>query len=299
MGFFSGKTEVIVPPPPPPSRQEKAAFRTAGEGLESQRALEEEQLGIQRGFLPLATNLQQMIMQRLIETFTPEGLKGQAGLVGQAFKEPFRQAEEELIAEFQARGFDPFGTTPGAQALGQFGATKASAISQAILQNLQFSSELGIRPVEPFVPQPRGAPLASPRIGRELGGTLGGLRAATFKPEILHTPGIGGEIIGGIAKIGAAAASALIAASDMALKENVTPIDEQGILESIASLPISEWNYIGDVERHVGPMAQDFHEAFGLGGDEKSINLLDALGVALISIKALKKEVDELKKRID
>lgn len=193
MGFFSAeKQEVIVPPPPPPSRAETAAFRTAGEGLESQRALEEEQLGIQRGFLPLATNLQQMILQRLLETFTPEGLKGQAGLVGQAFQEPFRQQEEALIAQFQEKGFDPFGTTPGAQALGQFGATKASAIGQALLQNLQFSSELGIRPVTPFVPQAQATALASPGLGRELGGTLGGLRAATFKPQILtQAPGLG------------------------------------------------------------------------------------------------------------
>lgn len=182
--------------------------------LQRQRALEEEQLGIQRGFVGPAGDLQQAILQRLLETFTPEGLRGQAGLVGQAFQEPFRQAEEELIAQFQNQGFDPFGTTPGAQALGQFGASKASLIADAILRNLQFSSELGIRPVTPFVPGFQGQPLPSTGLGiglgqaqTGLGGTLGQIRMAGFQPQILgragqgpKAPGVfgaGGALIGG------------------------------------------------------------------------------------------------------
>ncbi len=220
MGFFSGKTEVITPEAPAPSGAETGAFRGAttaftgaGGDIDRQRALEQEQLGIQRGFLPLATNLQQTIMQRLLDTFSEKGLKAQAGLVGQAFQEPFRQAEEDLIAQFQNQGFNPFGTTSGAQALGRFGATKASAIGQALLQNLQFSSQLGIQPVQPFVPQPVGQPFPSIAAGLNLGqaqaqfgGTLGRIRAATFNPEILSqgpkAPGVfgaGGAVIGGIA----------------------------------------------------------------------------------------------------
>ncbi len=208
MGFFSGKTEVIAPEAPAPSAAETGAFRgattsftgAAGD-IDRQRALEQEQLGIQRGFLPLATNLQQTIMQRLLDTFSEKGLKAQAGLVGQAFQEPFRQGEEDLIAQFQNQGFNPFGTTSGAQALGRFGATKASAIGQALLQNLQFSSELGIRPVQPFVPQPIGQPLASTGLGIDLGGaqarfggTLGNIRAATFRPQVLQTPTFGSSL---------------------------------------------------------------------------------------------------------
>ncbi len=208
MGFFSGSTEVITPEAPAPSAAETGAFAgatTAFTGaagdIDRQRALEQEQLGIQRGFLPLATNLQQTIMQRLLDTFSEKGLRGQAGLVGQAFQEPFRQAEEDLIAQFQNQGFNPFGTTTGAQALGRFGATKASTIGQALLQNLQFSSELGIRPVQPFVPQPIGPPLPSTGLGIGLGqaqarfgGTLGNIRAATFRPQVLQTPTFGSSL---------------------------------------------------------------------------------------------------------
>jgi hypothetical protein len=34
-------------------------------------------------------------------------------------------------------------------------------------------------------------------------------------------------------------------------------------------------------------MAQDFHAAFGLGGDDRRINVVDASGVALAAIQAL------------
>ena len=39
--------------------------------------------------------------------------------------------------------------------------------------------------------------------------------------------------------------------------------------------------------RHVGPTAQDFREAFGLGLDAKSIGTIDADGVALAAIQGL------------
>ncbi|MBK8506202.1 MAG: hypothetical protein IPL46_30770 [Saprospiraceae bacterium] len=47
---------------------------------------------------------------------------------------------------------------------------------------------------------------------------------------------------------------------------------------------------------HIGPMAQDFYQAFGLGVDSTSIAVLDAKGVAFAAIQALKIENDELKR---
>jgi hypothetical protein len=88
--------------------------------------------------------------------------------------------------------------------------------------------------------------------------------------------------------------------SDRALKEDFESIDERDILERLAALPISKWKYKvegGDVH-HVGPMAQDFAVAFGLGGDDRSISTLDADGVALAAIQALYQEVQELRRRV-
>ena len=88
-------------------------------------------------------------------------------------------------------------------------------------------------------------------------------------------------------------------ASDRNVKENFSPVDPQAVLERVAALPITEWNYISedDAVRHVGPMAQDFHAAFGLGNDNKSLGTIDVDGVALASIQALHRRNEELQRR--
>jgi trimeric autotransporter adhesin len=85
-----------------------------------------------------------------------------------------------------------------------------------------------------------------------------------------------------------------VSSSDRAAKQDVRPVDPQTVLERVARLPISEWSYIIDPGvRHVGPMAQDFHAAFGLGKDERHIATVDADGVALAAIQALTRIAEE------
>ena len=78
-------------------------------------------------------------------------------------------------------------------------------------------------------------------------------------------------------------------ASDQNLKENFALVDGQEVLARLAELPITTWNYKAQDPsvRHVGPTAQDFYAAFGLGEDERHIAPLDASGVALTAIQAL------------
>ena len=92
-------------------------------------------------------------------------------------------------------------------------------------------------------------------------------------------------------------------------------VDPRAVLESLAQLPICTWNYkTQDPQvRHMGPMAQDFHAAFGLGEDERHICEVDADGVSLAAIQALlqllqaqdaeltaqRREVAELRARVD
>ena len=50
--------------------------------------------------------------------------------------------------------------------------------------------------------------------------------------------------------------------------------------------------------RHMGPMAQDFYAAFGLGTDDKHIATIDADGVALAAIQGLNQKLtDELARK--
>ena len=75
--------------------------------------------------------------------------------------------------------------------------------------------------------------------------------------------------------------------SDRALKEGFETVDPRAILDRVVALPIERWSYKGDPARHLGPMAQDFHAAFGLGADDRHIFALDAGGVALAAIQGL------------
>ena len=83
--------------------------------------------------------------------------------------------------------------------------------------------------------------------------------------------------------------------SDVNLKENFSDVDPNTILDKVAGLPITSWNYIvqGDSVRHIGPMAQDFYAAFGTGEDDKHISTLDSAGVALAAIQGLYQVVQD------
>jgi hypothetical protein len=92
---------------------------------------------------------------------------------------------------------------------------------------------------------------------------------------------------------GTVTATAFNPPSDRNLKENFRAVDPQQVLAKVTALPISEWNFIGDAATpHVGPMAQDFHAAFGLGTDERHIATVDADGVALAAIQGLNEKVE-------
>lgn len=76
--------------------------------------------------------------------------------------------------------------------------------------------------------------------------------------------------------------------SDINAKTNIVPIDEMSVLERISAMPISQWQYKDALgENHIGPMAQDFYAAFGLGESETGLSTIDTAGVALAAIQAL------------
>jgi len=77
--------------------------------------------------------------------------------------------------------------------------------------------------------------------------------------------------------------------SDRAAKRNLTPVDRPSLLEKLNQVPITSWSYKAQKPsiRHLGPMAQDFRSAFGLGEDSKHIDTIDSEGVALAAIQGL------------
>jgi hypothetical protein len=106
----------------------------------------------------------------------------------------------------------------------------------------------------------------------------------------------------------AAGASAWASVSDRALKENFRTLDGRAILHQLSLIPITAWNYKAQdaAIRHIGPMAQDFYGAFGLGTDDTTISTIDLDGVALAAIQGLyqlslekDKQIEELEQRIE
>jgi len=82
-------------------------------------------------------------------------------------------------------------------------------------------------------------------------------------------------------------------ASSRAFKDGFRSVDPRAILDRLIELPIAHWHYRGQTEvRHLGPTAEDFRAAFGLGHDERYIGAVDADGVALAAIQGLNAKLD-------
>ena len=88
--------------------------------------------------------------------------------------------------------------------------------------------------------------------------------------------------------------------SDRNLKQDFAAVDTVGVLEKIVAMPIQIWSYKGQLnQKHLGPMAQDFHAAFGLGNDDRAISTVDEGGVALAAIQGLNEKVESGKLKVE
>jgi hypothetical protein len=89
--------------------------------------------------------------------------------------------------------------------------------------------------------------------------------------------------------------------SDRNAKRDLEHADAKAVLAAVAAMPVYTWRYITELSGalHMGPTAQDFRAAFGLGDSDKTITNIDESGVALAAIKGLKQELDEKNVEID
>jgi hypothetical protein len=89
--------------------------------------------------------------------------------------------------------------------------------------------------------------------------------------------------------------------SDVRRKHNFHAVRGEDLMARLRGLPITTWSYRVDPNeiRHLGPMAQDFHAAFGLGNDSVSIATLDEAGIALAAIQVLDRSNTQQQTEID
>jgi len=126
--------------------------------------------------------------------------------------------------------------------------------------------------------------------GRGINGYDSGYGAGVYGSS---AKGWAGEFDGNVEVTGQLTVGSTVYTSDRNLKSDIQPIDGEDVLARLGQLPISSWHYTNAPEkRHVGPMAQDFHAAFGLNGDDEThISEVDIAGVSLAAIKALNSEL--------
>jgi hypothetical protein len=88
--------------------------------------------------------------------------------------------------------------------------------------------------------------------------------------------------------------------SDSAKKAGFQDVDGDEVLAKLTAMPIRTWNYRSEdpTVRHMGPTAQDFRAAFGLGDGDKAIATVDADGVSLAAIQALIRRVGQLEAQV-
>jgi hypothetical protein len=98
---------------------------------------------------------------------------------------------------------------------------------------------------------------------------------------------------------GNVSAQAFLTTSDRHAKQAFSAVDPESVLTRVAELPITEWSFQNAPgARHLGPMAQDFRAAFGLGPDDRHIATVDADGVALAAIQGLNRKVENQAKAL-
>lgn len=157
------------------------------------------------------------------------------------------------------------------------------------------------------------APVNHSASWRVLGGfrvvTGGGLMDANGNSDLDYVPTRGVSILPATTTLGSGTTNwgqttALIATSsgaylsdggiwtntsDRRKKHLFEPVSGEDVLARLRRVPLTSWSYKTDpaTVRHLGPMAQDFRAAFGLGADSVSIGTVDADGVALAGVQAL------------
>lgn len=88
---------------------------------------------------------------------------------------------------------------------------------------------------------------------------------------------------------------AYVSGSSRSLKQNLTKIRSSEILAKIGNLPVYEWSYrAAPGSRHIGPMAEDYYEIFGLAGNGKGLAATDVASIAVAGIQAIQAKAEKL-----
>lgn len=125
----------------------------------------------------------------------------------------------------------------------------------------------------------------------------GGIRLRVSTAANGNTPGAGGNVGCDLT----VAVPTWTCASSRTLKENYAPVNGEDVLIRLRSVPVTTWNMIGADENvlHLGPVAEDFYQAFALGLGPTAIGMGDIDGVNLAAAKALEVRTTDLQAQLN
>jgi len=125
----------------------------------------------------------------------------------------------------------------------------------------------------------------------------GGIRLRVSTAANGNTPGAGGNVGCDLT----VAVPTWTCASSRTVKENFRAVSGEDVLLRIRAIPVSTWNMIGADQqiRHMGPVAEDFYQGFGLGLGPTTIGLGDIDGVNFAAVKALEVRTTDLQNQLN
>ncbi len=125
----------------------------------------------------------------------------------------------------------------------------------------------------------------------------GGIRLRVSTAANGNTPGAGGNVGCDLT----VAVPTWTCASSRTLKENYEPVNGEDVLIRLRSVPVTTWTMIGADENvlHLGPVAEDFYQAFALGLGPTAIGMGDIDGVNLAAAKALEARTVDLQNQLN
>ena len=125
----------------------------------------------------------------------------------------------------------------------------------------------------------------------------GGIRLRVSTAANGNTPGAGGNVGCDLT----VAVPSWTCASSRTLKTDFLAVDGEDVLWRVRNTPVTTWVMTGGDHRirHMGPVAEDFYQAFGLGLGETTIGLGDIDGVNFAGVKALEARTTALAAQLD
>lgn len=196
--------------------------------------------------------------------------EGRLGLDTASLAESARQFNNELGLRNRALGAD----------IGQRGIENRFRSAEQLMNRYNFGVDAGLNLLSVGAAN-------RPDFG-ERGTTTSSKESGNTLSTVASVAGGLGGLASGIAKVGK-----VFGFSSRDFKDVIEAVSPEKALEGIASTPITKWVYKGEDTEHIGPMAEDFQKAFGVG-DGRTIDFIDAIGVLFAAVQALDGKLKEI-----